>query len=99
MPHFLTLPVHEVKIDKSFVQNMISDEGDRSLVKMMVGLARSFSLKMVAEGVEDSKTLQALKSLGVDRVQGYYVAKPMPEDEFLTWAEYYITNLDPNNLP
>ncbi len=99
LEYFKTLPVHEVKIDKSFVQNMITSETDMNLVNMMVGLAKSFSLKLVAEGIEDSKTFEALKSLGVDRIQGYYVAKPMPEEEFLTWAEYYLTNLESDNLP
>jgi len=65
---------------------------------MMIGLAKSFSLKTVAEGIEDSNTYTALKTLGVDRIQGYYVAKPMPEEEFLTWAEFYIANHDPRNI-
>ena len=94
LEYFKTLPVHEVKIDKSFVQHMMTNDEDKNLVQMIVGLAKNFSLKMVAEGVEDGDTTIALKALGVDRVQGYYFAKPMPEDEFLAWAEYYITNED-----
>jgi EAL domain-containing protein (putative c-di-GMP-specific phosphodiesterase class I)/GGDEF domain-containing protein len=92
LEYFKTLPVHEVKIDKSFVQHMMTSEDDNNLVQMIVGLAKNFSLKMVAEGVEEGDACQELKKLGVHRVQGYYFSKPLPEDEFLTWAEYYITN-------
>jgi len=99
LEYFKTLPVHEVKIDKSFVFNMVENEDDKNLVNMMVGLARNFSLNNVAEGIEDSATYEALKMLGVDRIQGYYIAKPMPEEEFLTWAEYYITNLNAKRHP
>ncbi len=93
LEYFKNLPVHEVKIDKSFVFNMVKNKTDRSLVSMMVDLAKNFSLTTVAEGIEDSQTYVILKMLGVDRAQGYYIAKPMPEDDFLTWAEFYIANL------
>ena len=93
LEYFKTLPVHEVKIDKSFVLNMMEVKDDYNLVEMITVLAKSFSLDMVAEGIEDGKTMDALKELGVQRAQGYYFAKPMPEEEFLTWAEFYLTNL------
>ena len=94
LEYFKTLPVHEIKIDKSFVKNMMTNKGDKNLVQMIANLAKSFSLKVVAEGIEDQKTYNALKKLGVQRAQGYYMSKPMPEDEFLTWAEFYIANLN-----
>ncbi|MCP4271391.1 MAG: EAL domain-containing protein [Gammaproteobacteria bacterium] len=94
LEYFKNLPVHEVKIDKSFVINMIKNKSDRSLVNMMVDLAKNFSLTTVAEGIEDDQTYKTLKMLGVDRAQGFHIAKPMPEEEFLTWAEFYITNLN-----
>ena len=72
---------------------MITNQDDYNLVEMITGLAKSFSLNMVAEGIEDKKTMEALRKLGVQRAQGYYIAKPMPEDEFLTWAEFYLANL------
>jgi len=92
LEYFKNLPVHEVKIDKSFVLNMVKNKIDRNLVNMMVDLAKSFSLTTVAEGIEDSQTYKMLKMIGLDRAQGYHIAKPMPEDEFLTWAEFYIAN-------
>jgi len=94
LEYFKSLPVNEVKIDKSFVINMMDNEDDRKMVSMIAGLSRGFGLKIVAEGVENEGSLQALKELGVHRAQGYHIAKPMPEDEFLTWADFYLTNLD-----
>ncbi len=93
LEYFKKLPVNEVKIDKSFIFNMLNDKGDHNLVTMMVNLAHSFSLDIVAEGIEDKLTLEALDELGVQRGQGYYIAKPMPAEEFLTWAEFYLANL------
>ncbi|MBT8448847.1 MAG: GGDEF domain-containing phosphodiesterase, partial [Gammaproteobacteria bacterium] len=97
LEYFKTLPVNEIKIDKSFVMNLMSDDDDRKMVSMIAGLSRAFGLKIVAEGVEDEGALEMLRSLGVHRAQGYHIAKPMPEDEFLTWAEFYLTNLELNN--
>ena len=97
LEYFKNLPVDEVKIDKSFVRNMMNDDADRKMVSMIAGLSRAFGLKIVAEGVESDATLQALQSLGVHRAQGFYIAKPMPVDEFLTWADFYLTNLELEN--
>ena len=89
--------MNEVKIDKSFVINLLQDEADRKMVSMIAGLSRGFGLQIVAEGVENEGSMEVLKELGVHRAQGYHIAKPMPEDEFLTWAEFYLTNLELNN--
>ena len=74
------LPVHEVKIDKSFVMNMTAEEDDASIVRSVVDLARNLRLRVVAEGVEDGTSLQALTELGCDVVQGYYVSRPLSAD-------------------
>ena len=71
----------------------MTNEGDHSLVKMVTELAKNFNLTTVAEGIEDQQTLDELGSFGVQKAQGYYIAKPMPEEEFLTWAEFYLANL------
>ena len=97
LEYFKHLPVDEIKIDKSFVMNMMDDDDDRKMVSMIAGLSRAFGLKIVAEGVENEATLDALRSLGVHRAQGYHIAKPMPESDFLTWADFYLTNLELNN--
>ena len=97
LEYFKNLPVNEVKIDKSFVMNMMENDADRKMVSMIAGLSRAFGLKIVAEGVENEGALTALRSLGVHRAQGYHIAKPMPESDFLTWADFYLTNLELNN--
>jgi len=71
------LPVAEVKIDKSFVLNMTVDEDDATIVQSIVDLARNLRLRVVAEGVEDAPSLSALKALGCDMVQGYYLSRPV----------------------
>ncbi|MBE9568126.1 MAG: phosphodiesterase [Proteobacteria bacterium] len=81
------LPADEIKIDKSFVMNMADDKKDASIVKAAVDLAHTLGLKIVAEGVEDEKTLDILSEIGCDYAQGYYMAKPMPCDDLMTWIQ------------
>ena len=79
------LPANEIKIDKSFVMNMASDAKDASIVKAAIDLAHALGLKIVAEGVEDENTLELLSEMGCDYAQGYYMAKPMPYEELISW--------------
>ncbi len=80
------LPINELKIDRCFVGQMCSSRHDLSIVENTLKLARTLRLETVAEGVEDAETLALLHTLGCQRVQGYYFAKPMPMDEFCDWA-------------
>jgi EAL domain-containing protein (putative c-di-GMP-specific phosphodiesterase class I) len=79
------LPIDEVKIDKSFVRNAATDHRDRALVRSTVELGHALDLHVVAEGVEDEQTYAFLARTGCDTVQGYYIAKPLPADQFTTW--------------
>jgi EAL domain-containing protein (putative c-di-GMP-specific phosphodiesterase class I) len=79
------LPVHELKIDQSFVFGMVKNENDAIIVRSTIDLAHNLGLKVVAEGVEDQETLQLLASLGCDTGQGYLFAKPMPPEDFSRW--------------
>ena len=72
------LPVDVLKIDRSFVSNLIEESRDAAVVHSAVELAHSLGLGVVAEGVEDAATYEALRRLGCDFVQGYHVAKPVP---------------------
>jgi PAS domain S-box-containing protein len=72
------LPVDVLKIDIEFVRDLQSSEASRNVVKAIVGLARGFDLKTVAEGVEDAATLELLIDLGVDYAQGYHIGRPAP---------------------
>jgi diguanylate cyclase (GGDEF)-like protein len=79
------LQVTELKIDRSFVRNLVQDEKDRAIVLSVIELAHNLGLSVVAEGVEDRSTLEVLKKLGCDVVQGYVFAKPLLEKEFREW--------------
>jgi len=87
LAYLKNLPADEIKIDKSFVMNMASDKKDESIVKAAVDLAHTLDLKIVAEGVEDQMTLDILSDMGCDYAQGYFMAKPMPHDELVTWMQ------------
>jgi hypothetical protein len=78
------LPVDEVKIDKSFVMNMRSDDNDAVIVRSTVDLAKNLGLKVTAEGVEDRETWDRLVALGCDRAQGYYLSRPLPASKLTT---------------
>jgi EAL domain-containing protein (putative c-di-GMP-specific phosphodiesterase class I) len=81
------LPVHEVKIDKSFVDNIAHDGADRAVVRAVVELCESLGLTTVAEGVEDAAQAYALDSIGVRQVQGYFYGRPMPEAQATAWLQ------------
>jgi EAL domain-containing protein (putative c-di-GMP-specific phosphodiesterase class I) len=72
------LPVSELKIDKSFVSSMCDVESDRIMVRSTIDLAHELGMRVVAEGVEDARTLEALRSLGCDFAQGYFISKAVP---------------------
>ncbi|BCD61345.1 diguanylate cyclase/phosphodiesterase [Nitratiruptor sp. YY08-26] len=77
------LPVDFLKIDRSFVQDLFKDKNDYVIVATIVNMAKSLGLKTIAEGVETKEQFEELKKFGVDFFQGYYLAKPMPEDSFI----------------
>ncbi len=80
------LPVHELKIDKSFVIGMAGEGGeDTAIVRSTADLAHNLGLNVVAEGVEDQWTLDLLASFGCDQAQGYHIARPMPGADFGGW--------------
>jgi diguanylate cyclase (GGDEF)-like protein len=79
------LPVHEVKIDKTFVDHIDRDGADRAVVRAVVELCDSLGLTTVAEGVEQASQAYALETLGVKQVQGYFYGRPMPEADATAW--------------
>lgn len=79
------LPVHELKIDKSFVLKMEKDIDDTKIVKSTIDLGHNMGLRVVAEGVENLEVMTLLKELGCDQAQGYYISKPMPSADFPAW--------------
>ncbi|MDQ3955537.1 MAG: EAL domain-containing protein, partial [Actinomycetota bacterium] len=78
------LPINAVKIDKSFVRSMQSDENDLLIVQSIIDLAHNLGLEVVAEGVETEETEKTLRLLGCDFVQGWHRGRPVPGKE-LPW--------------
>jgi diguanylate cyclase (GGDEF)-like protein len=79
------LPVQAVKIDKSFVSRMLTQDSDAMIVRAIIDLAGNLGLEVVAEGVEDRAACEELAALGCDLVQGYYLAPPMMPGDFEQW--------------
>ncbi len=84
------LPVHELKIDKSFVMAMEKDRADLKIVRSTIDLAHNLGLSVVAEGVENAQAWALLKTLKCDEAQGFFMARPMPEVEFASWVDHWI---------
>ncbi len=80
------LPVHAIKIDRSFVRDLPSDERDASIVRSAIDLAHKLSLDVVAEGVESARACALLTEWGCDYAQGFHIARPMPADAVPTWV-------------
>lgn len=79
------LPVHEVKIDRSFIQGMATDPDDLAIVRAVVDLARHFGLVAVAEGVESELTVSRLEEVGCDVGQGFLFSRPLPFEKLQAW--------------
>lgn len=81
------IPADELKIDKSFVMNMLANKADRKIVEQAIALGHSFDLVVVAEGVEDERVSRELITMGCDFAQGFHFARPLAPDKFLEWAQ------------
>ena len=81
------LPLNQIKIDQSFVRDIISDPNDAVMVKTIIDLANNFRLHVIAEGVEDQAQLDFLKLHGCMAFQGYLFSKPIPIDQFMQFLE------------
>ncbi len=79
------MPVKELKIDKSFVLQLENSVSDQIIVRSTIDLGHSFQLTVIAEGVETEKALSLLSNMGCDYIQGYFLARPMPPDDFASW--------------
>jgi len=84
--------VDKLKIDQSFVRDILKDNEDATIVKTIITMAKSFNLKSIAEGVENKEVLKLIKEFGCDEVQGYHFAKPMSAEEF----RHYYRNVFKN---
>jgi EAL domain-containing protein (putative c-di-GMP-specific phosphodiesterase class I) len=87
LSHLRLLPVDEIKIDKSFVLDMLVNPPDEAIVHSTIQLCQNLGRQVVAEGVEDEATYRRLIELGCDRAQGFYFARAMSADALAGWVE------------
>lgn len=81
------MPFSELKVDKSFVMNMLNDEDAKGIVKICIMLGHELNMRVVAEGVEDFNTFKLLTEMGCDIAQGYHIARPMAAEDILPWIK------------
>ncbi|HET9643065.1 MAG TPA: EAL domain-containing protein [Burkholderiaceae bacterium] len=82
-------PIDRLKIDRSFVRDMLEDPTDFAITRAIIGLGHTLGLKVVAEGVETEREAQALRASECDEFQGYLFARPMAAEQFSTWMSGY----------
>lgn len=86
-------PIHQLKIDRSFITELPGNEDDAAIVTAIVQMAKSLRLRTVAEGVENAAQLALLRTLGCEMAQGYHIAPPMPAEQALQWQKDYCHKL------
>jgi len=82
LTHLKRFPIDALKIDQSFVRDLVTDEDGASVVTAMIGMGRNLHMQVVAEGVETRQQLEILKGHGCPQAQGYFFGRPMPAEEF-----------------
>lgn len=87
LTYLKALPAMTLKIDQTFVRDMLDDASDRAIVQAIIALANTFNRKTVAEGVETIQHFEVLLNLGCEIGQGYGIARPMPVEKFMLWRE------------
>lgn len=92
LSYLRNLPANELKIDKSFVLDMLNEPNDLRIVKSTIDLAHNLGLSVVAEGVESEDILKALANKGCDVVQGYHISRPMPFNDVELWLSRHYEN-------
>jgi len=89
LDYFRRLPAQEIKIDRSFVTNMLDNTDNELIVGAIIGLCKNFRRRVVAEGIEDDATQKRLAEMGCYLAQGFYFTKPLPAQAALEWAEAF----------
>lgn len=89
MTELARLPFSEIKIDKSFVGNLMQSSESQKICTAIVGLGKAMGLEVTAEGVEDAEALAFLADIDCDKAQGYFIARPMPAPEAIRWLDDY----------
>jgi diguanylate cyclase (GGDEF)-like protein len=79
------LPIDKIKIDRSFITEVATNDSDLTIVKSMIELSHGLGKRVLAEGVENRDQLNVLRNMGCDAVQGFFIDKPLPEEEFVAY--------------
>lgn len=87
LAYLKNMPVSELKIDKSFILELVENDEDQLIVKSIIDLAKRFDLKIVAEGIEDEGALKLLREWGCDWAQGYFISRPIDPSALLVWLK------------
>lgn len=90
LSYLKSLPAKQLKIDKSFVRDMLDDIDDMAILEGIISLSSAFRREVIAEGVENIEQGKMLLRLGCEEAQGYIIAKPIPEEELLYWIKNWI---------
>jgi diguanylate cyclase (GGDEF)-like protein len=97
LSHLKQLPVDVLKIDKSFVQNIGTNENDEAIVRSTIDLAHSLGIVVVAEGVDSEEILRRLSAFGCDLAQGFTLSRPVPADELTQWLAEQVPTRPPGS--
>lgn len=90
LTYLKSLPADIVKIDRSFVIDMLNNPDDLAIVESIVYLAERFGKTVIAEGVETAAHIEALRNIGCHILQGYGIAKPMAPDALVRWTPFHL---------
>jgi EAL domain-containing protein (putative c-di-GMP-specific phosphodiesterase class I) len=87
LAYLARLPIDEIKIDRSFVRDLVRNRRNEAIVRSTIVLAHDLGYAVVAEGVEDQATWERLGALGCDLLQGYHISRPLPAGEIVRWLD------------
>ncbi|WP_051083139.1 EAL domain-containing protein [Hydrogenovibrio halophilus] len=90
LTYLKALPTDELKVDKSFVQDLLIDPQSLAILESVVGMGRAFDLDVIAEGMEKDEEAVVLLSLGYEWAQGYHIARPMPASDVIDWKNHWM---------
>lgn len=94
LAHIRDLSANVIKIDRSFIRDLLIDPNDYSITEGVIGLAKAFNLEIIAEGVETTEQGIMLLLMGCEEAQGYHISRPLPAESFPTWFTDYTPNPD-----
>jgi EAL domain-containing protein (putative c-di-GMP-specific phosphodiesterase class I) len=89
MQYLKSYPIDTIKIDRSFIIDVCTDEDDKTLTETIINMSHNLGKKVIAEGVEDAEQLELLRKMGCNEAQGYFIAKGMSLDDLMDWMKSY----------